>query len=176
MRYDVIAKPAGPTILPELRLMMRNMLAERFHLVVHVENRPTDVYVLEVGKKEPKLEESSEPPDHPRPAGPWGVHAKAGTMDDLAFYIANGVLRCPVLNKTGLTGHYRFRLDYASPNLDAGSAIPGAPAGENQAPRPTSDSAGVFNAIQEQLGLKLTARKMPVPVLIVDQAEPPTEN
>jgi uncharacterized protein (TIGR03435 family) len=55
-RYDLVAKPAGSATLPELRLMMRNMLAERFHLTVHVDDRLTPIYVLEAGKKGPKLE------------------------------------------------------------------------------------------------------------------------
>jgi len=78
--------------------------------------------------------------------------------------------------KQALTGRYKFRLEYARPNLDAETAIPGATAAENQTPSPNSDAPSIFNAIQTQLGLRLTMRKMPMPILIVDQAEPPTEN
>ncbi len=174
-KYELIAKPAGPATIAQQRLMMRNMLAERFHLAVHVENRPTDVYVLEVAKNGPKLKESSDPPERARP-GPSAVFSKAGTIDDLASHIALWVLQTPVLNRTGLTGHYKYRLEYANPNLDARSPIPGEGAAGSESPPATSEAPAIFNAVREQLGLKLTLRKMPLPVLIVDRAEPPTEN
>jgi uncharacterized protein (TIGR03435 family) len=106
------------------------------------------------------------------PAGHQRLKANAATMDDLAFHIATWVLHTPVLNQTGLSGHYKFRLDYSSPD----SAIPAAPANQNQPVSPGLASGAVFSAVEQQLGLRLTARKMPVPVLIVDRAEPPTEN
>jgi uncharacterized protein (TIGR03435 family) len=152
------------------------MLAERFHLVAHVESQPTDVYVLEVGKKGPKLQESTEPSGPVRAVGVRQVAAKAGTMDELAFHISIWVLHRPVINQTGLKGHYKFRLEYTDVNMDAGLAVPGSPASENQVSRSNSDAQSIFSAIEQQLGLKLIGRKIPLPVVIIDHAEPPTEN
>ena len=83
-------------------------------------------------------------------------------MDQLArqFSNSNGSDR-PVLNKTGLTGEYDYKLNW---NADISATA--------------SDSAApsIFTALQEQLGLRLEAQKMPVDVLIIDRAEKPGEN
>ena len=65
----------------------------------------------------------------------------------------------PIVDDTGLTGKYDFRLDFVPEDLSSGAA------------------ADLFGALQEQLGLKLRPAKGPVEVLIVDHAErTPTQN
>ena len=74
----------------------------------------------------------------------------------------------PVLDMTGLKGVFDFTLDWTpdeSPSAKGESAI--------DAPK----SPSLMTALQEQLGLKLQARKAPIEVLIIDHAEKvPTEN
>ena len=73
------------------------------------------------------------------------------------LFLNVALLKIPVLDRTGLTGNYDFRFDYAAdPNqLDAAPSI--------------------MTAIQ-QIGLKLNAGKGPVEMLVVDQAEKPSGN
>ncbi|HEY3840730.1 MAG TPA: TIGR03435 family protein [Bryobacteraceae bacterium] len=78
-----------------------------------------------------------------------------------------------VIDKTGLEGVYEIRLDFAGTPMNVGQPRdPNAPA-----PDP-SDAPNIFNAVEKQLGLKLTKVKdVPVDVLIVDHADQtPTEN
>ena len=85
-----------------------------------------------------------------------------GPMDQLAsqFSNVNGSDR-PVLNKTGLTGEYDYKLNW---NADISAAA--------------SDSAAptIFTALQEQLGLRLEPQRAPIDVLVIDRAERPGEN
>jgi len=68
-----------------------------------------------------------------------------------------------VLDQTGLTGKYNFTLEW----MPDQEKIEG-----NDAARPSS----IFTAVQEQLGLKLEAKKGPVPVIVIEQAEKASEN
>jgi uncharacterized protein (TIGR03435 family) len=78
-------------------------------------------------------------------------------MARLAEYLSAQAGR-PVMNNTGLTGEYDFRVEWsADPAKD-----PSAPS--------------IFTALQEQLGLKLEPAKGPIEVIIVDRAEKPSEN
>ena len=166
-RYDVSAKAEGDTALTrELAMpMMRALLADRFQLKVHREMREMPVYALVVAKNGPKFKESA--PDAQsmlRLASPGKgavMTVTKGSMAQLAnqFSKRNGVDR-PVIDKTGLTGGYDYKLDwgdYGAANADA-------------------DVASIFTAIQDQLGLKLEPAKAPIEVLIVDFAAKPSEN
>jgi uncharacterized protein (TIGR03435 family) len=78
------------------------------------------------------------------------------------------VLDRPVIDGTGLKGKYDFNLAW-KPEPDQfdghGSAIPS-----------DANAPDIFTAIQEQLGLRLDSRKVPVQSLIVDHAERPAGN
>jgi uncharacterized protein (TIGR03435 family) len=67
----------------------------------------------------------------------------------------------PVVNETGLTGHYDVTVEFA-PLVDVG-----------RSPRETNSSLpSLFTALQEQLGLRLVSREeVPVPVLVVDHVD-----
>ena len=83
-----------------------------------------------------------------------------------------------ILDETGLKGNYDFTLQW-TPEERAGP-MPGAPQGggprSDDAPPPDSSGASIFTAIQEQLGLKLESRKVPVEMLVIDHVEAPSEN
>ena len=72
-----------------------------------------------------------------------------------------------VVDQTGLPEHERFTFDLKwTPERLDGAQIE------------TSDAPGMslFVAMQEELGLKLTATKAPVDVVVVDRVQMPDEN
>jgi len=75
-------------------------------------------------------------------------------MSDVADAAANANLNRPVVDKTGLTGTYNIKLTYSTDASDI----------------------SVFQAVEEQLGLKLEARKEMVEILVVDRVEKPSAN
>lgn len=163
--FDIVAKAAGegPLTRNGAMPMLQSLLADRFQLKAHREMKETAVYALGVGKNGAKLKESSadETGGTSIRAG-TEMHMKAikGTMDQLARQLSLTAGR-PVLDRTGLSGHYTYTLDW----------LP-----ENGAPAPDLDIPSLFTAVQEQLGLRLEATKAPIEMLIIDRAERPSEN
>ena len=149
------------------RLMVRELLKERFSLTTHEEMRVLPVYNLVLVKGGAKLQ----PSDHGGTridTGRSRIHVQGSddTIGLLARELAQSQGRV-VVNKTGLTGRYdltlRWTPDDASAPLLNGEPDPNAP-------------PGLFTAIQDQLGLKLESGKGPVPVLVIDHIEPPSAN
>jgi uncharacterized protein (TIGR03435 family) len=145
--------------------MLQILLADRFQLKAHIEKRQTPVYALVVGKGGPKLSPPSET-GH-------GLHGVNGrnqfletdsiTMEDLANEIWNGFISDrPVIDRTGLTGSYKLRIE-ATPEFRT-----------NRDPQP--DDLSIFTAVQEQLGLKLEPTAAPVDIVVIDSAKKPSEN
>ena len=62
-----------------------------------------------------------------------------------------------VIDRTGLKGYYNFTLQWTADDLDA-------------------SGTALFQAIEEQLGLKLEAAKAPLEILVIERAERPSEN
>ena len=160
--WDVDARfPAG-TNSTQVRQMMQAMLADRFRLGTHRETRILPVYALSVAKGGIKLQEGAGRGG--MSAGPRLIKYKSGTMAELAGQLSSYLGR-EVIDRTGMTGQYAINLSFAPVAL---SASPGDPA---------PDSApSIFQALQEQAGLKLESTKGPVEVLVIDHAEKPTAN
>lgn len=176
-RYSIEAKPPASSkssesnppypkwpLNEEQRLMLRALLADRFRLQLHRETKEGPVYVLTVGNKGMKLKPAKSTGDYPwvgRPGGGGTVSGTglAGTNASLQLLAARltEYLRRPVLDQTGLKGSFDFEFEYAR---------------EDERP---DVIASIFSSIQG-LGLKLEAGKGPVEMLVIDQAEKPTEN
>lgn len=162
--YDIAAKAEGesPITKDQLRQMLRSLLADRFQLKFHRERRETAVYELVLGKGGPKLK----PPDATGhgfvQATDTGLHMEApnGTMAQLATQLSVTAGR-PVVDKTGLTEHYAYTLDWLPANGD---------------PEPDSNVPSMFTAVQEQLGLKLESGKASIEMFVIDHVEKPSEN
>jgi uncharacterized protein (TIGR03435 family) len=77
----------------------------------------------------------------------------------------------PVVDRSGLTGDFVITLEFSA---EAGVTTPFGPPPPGPAAPPPTDTPSLFAAIQEQLGLKLDARREPTEVLVIDRAEQPT--
>jgi uncharacterized protein (TIGR03435 family) len=165
--------------LNEVRLEKRNairaLLAERFGLKTHIETRESSIYNLVVAKGGVKMAVTPAPPppadgQAPPPLRTADFDAH-GTAQGLEFDVSNAVMRAlcgvlssqvhaPVIDKTGLTDSYNFKLQMA---------------GDWSLNNPESWPS-IFTAVQEQLGLKLEAMRESVPNLVIDRLTKPTEN
>lgn len=201
-RYSIDAKTArGNPTKDQIRLMVQSLLAERFQLASHFETRDAPVYELRLSKPDhlgPKLirhadgppcDKPGNPPGDGLPGFPGDCHSlaaidKPGTtlimvgsrdvsMDVLAgglsMLMASGLGR-PVIDKTGLEGRFDFTLEWAreprgSAAAPSDSPVPVPPAG----PTP-------FEALRDQLGLKLEPTKATISILAIDKLERPSEN
>ena len=150
---------------PQLEIMIRNLLADRFHLVVHREMKEVPGYALVVGKDGPRIPQAT---DHDAPPAPSqkafapsaSLHIYSRTTMTYVALNLGVITRRPVVDRTGLTGEYVVDLEFARDD---------AAPGESSAP-------SLFTAVQEQLGLKLEPAKVPADVIVVDRAERPSEN
>lgn len=194
-RYDILAVPDTPGVPnPEqVRVMIRKLLADRFKLTFHHEQREMSAYVLEVAKTGEKLTPTVIKGNLPgigfRP-GNDGLTMRAmnASMADFTGFLQVIVLDRPVVDRTNLAGKYDLKCTFTPddsqfnghpPRLPAPSSnAGGTTGGVDGAPSATDTAAApsLFEAMQQQLGLKLTAQKTGVDVLVIDHVEKPSAN
>jgi uncharacterized protein (TIGR03435 family) len=162
-RYDILARVDKPVGLDEMKLMMRALLAERFKLSFHHENRELRSYAMVVAKGGHKLHEAAGDGKSSRENTANSTIAKSMTMREFADFLSGPVQR-PVVDKTGLTGKYDFVLDFTS-------YLP--PDRQTMGPDATNI---LMAALPGELGLKLESQKEIVEVMVVDHVEKPSEN
>lgn len=204
-RFDIVAKlPAGAQ-RKDIPAMMQALLADRFQMQFHRENRDLPVYGLVVAKSGLKMQES--PPDAagaktgvieiaaaPTPGGVTvnygngayftfannrfeGKKMPAAAMADVMARFSDR----PVMDMTNLKGRYDFLIELSPEDFRAmgiRSAIAAGVALPPQALQYAESASGdsLANAM-EKLGLKLEPRKAPVEVLVIDHmSKTPTEN
>jgi uncharacterized protein (TIGR03435 family) len=151
--YDIEAKTSPDTTKADMRVMLQNLLADRFKLALHHEERALPVYELVVAKNGPKPTLKPAGGDEHAGTRSIGGHVTATqiSMKEFANQLARWT-KIPVYDKTGLAGLFTFKLDYEGDNHEEGM--------------PT-----LFTALQEQLGLKLESSKAPVDVLVIEHVE-----
>jgi uncharacterized protein (TIGR03435 family) len=186
-RYDVQAKAAGPASVAEMRSMVRALLADRFQLQARWEMREEDTYALVLARDDGRLGPNLRQIDvdcdalgdalasgsitadaipeaqngapvcvgqtttRSTPSGSVVISKSGGRrMSTLAGSLGGSAGR-PVVDKTGLEGFYESTLE-------------------------SRRDASIFTLVQEQWGLKLVAERNPVPVLVVDRVERPSED
>jgi len=165
-RFDVVAKTAPGTPDASIRSMLQALLAERFHLAVHQDNKPLPGYALLAGKNGAKLT--------PTTGGRTFCGAGQGTVGRLHRHCTNMTMAAlaewlpkiderlyidlPVVDMTDITGAYDFNLDWTPPpglrrNLPA-----------------DQDAPTMFDAVQA-LGLYLERRQIPASVIVIDRLD-----
>jgi uncharacterized protein (TIGR03435 family) len=172
-RFVISAVTPGdvaPTRLEQMR-MLRALLVERFGLKFHRQEKQMEIYELTVAKDGPKLKAAAKPEDAPRIVGVVYpdrvvVPARSVSMEDFVAMLQRATLDRPTVDRTGLTGKYDFDLVFTSDDTLYGGELPKAPA---DAPNPP-----LFTAVQEQLGLKLTAKRGAVSAMVVDALNRPS--
>jgi uncharacterized protein (TIGR03435 family) len=186
LRFDITAKVPEGASKEQILSMMQNLLATRFKMAVHRESKELPIYALLVAKNGPKIKPvSAESPGEEELAGMKANEGKDGfpvlSLQAPALIIETrngrgritakevpiarladvlfGEVGRPVFDMTGLAGNYSF-VFYFAPEGSADTSEP-----------------SIFAALQEQIGLRLEARKGPVELLVIDHAEKiPTEN
>ena len=186
-RFDVLAVAPAASTAKSQALMLQALLAERFRLVLHNDSRPMAAYALTVGRK-PKLTEadgsgetgcnstvesvaSSGSPAPGTPSAAPVILCTCRNMNMAAFAKAMPSLQraAPyfakrlVVDRTELSGLWNFSFRFTA-KVRADAPV----AGEN---------ISIFDALEEQLGLKLEASTVPMPVIVVDSVNrKPTGN
>ena len=175
--YDLDGKPAqeGMPNQNQIKIMMRKLLADRFQLKFHREQRELSAYAIQVDKNGPKMTVSQADPKGLPGLGFRGLglmNAQNATMADLASLFQTAVLDHPVVDQTGLTGHYDFQLNWTPDESQFGGMGIKVPPPSDKPDAPPD----LMTAIRDQLGLKLTATKTMVDVLVIDKVEKPSAN
>ena len=176
--FDVVAKASGPVSHDQLRLMLGTLLADRFHLTFHREQKEMPVIALLVAKGGSKLHTSAPGTEMDsqwlgfdnmlQVPGPTGHTFTNTSMPALAMAVSaslgNGA--DPVLDMTGLQGRYDFFLRNAPRPL------------ADDPPQTPDDQFALNKAIvQDDLGLTLQRRKAPIDMFVIDHADKvPTDN
>ncbi len=191
--FDVEAKLDAETVAAQKKMskqdsavqrqqMLQVMLADRFKLKVHHEQKELTVYNLVVAKGGTRLKENvAEPvaadalPTQTGKVGSGMMRLMMGNLtatgvpiSNLADFLAQTVHK-QVIDKTGLTGKYDITLQWTPDDMPAGAAAHAATGIDNNAP-------SIYTALQEQLGLKLDSVRGPVDTIMVDHVEMASEN
>jgi uncharacterized protein (TIGR03435 family) len=163
-RFDIVARSDQPVGDKGLMEMLQTLLADRFKLALHRETRSTEAMVLEVGKNGAKI-----PPAQEGRRSWNNVHdhleATGITMADFAGILSRD-LKLAVVDGTKLAGAYSFTLRWDAEVAD----------GLQRDERLAALRAEISAAIARQLGLTLRFRKAPVEMIVIDQAEKPSQN
>ncbi len=182
--FDLVAKAPATTIIgaqisnDDFDPMLRALLADRFKLAAHYEDRPMDAYTLVAAKpKLKKADPSSRTACKAERSTAIIAACRNMTMAQFAGQlqtIAPNYVHYPALDATGLSGAWDFTFTFSPipPNqLAAAGSQGGARAGPAA---PSGDPVGgvsLFDALQKQLGLKLERHKRPEPVFVIDHIE-----
>ncbi len=201
--FDILAKlpsdlsggatsQAPQELKEEQQQMLRVLIEERCKMKYHWETRPVTAYHLVAAS--PKLT-AADPKARTRcneGPGPDGKDPRLTNMvldrlvtcqnmsmaqfGVLLQYLARDYIYNAVPDDTGLKGSYNFTLSFSSNFIITSGAGGGpTPEGGQQAAEP-SGAVSLFDAVKNQLGLKLEKEKRPMPVLVIDHIEEPTAN
>jgi len=180
-RFDIDARMDPTTTPGQLAQMISKLLADRFALRTHTEQRAVNVYVLKMSRADGELGtqlKRSDPscvealtarqpfPPQCQATATGGMQYRAMQISDFLRMLSGMGIDRPVLDRTGLTGYFDMQLQFDYAPFSGAFA----------SPQSSIDGVSLFTALQEQAGLKLEAAREVVEVLVVDFAEMPTPN
>jgi uncharacterized protein (TIGR03435 family) len=202
-RFEVLATTIPDVSLADARAMLRKLLAERFGLSAHVEQRELAVYFLQPARDDRQLGKQlrrsgpectfpTGPRDVPMPPPPPPPPPVKGRV----LALDSPPLPCPsMVFGNSASGHWSIRSWTMSNLAQRLTGALGRPVLDRtglegpfdldltfaqQAPPVDAPAEAQFpaltTAVREQLGLRIESARAPVDVLVIDRVEPPTEN
>ncbi len=196
-RFDIVANTAAASVPQgmgfideDFQLMLRSLLIDRFQIAMHFEDRPVSTYTLTSGK--PKLakadpsnrtncREAGVVAHDPRDVNPRLsrlIQCQNITMAQFARQLRSmdrvESAFNDVVDETGLAGSYDFTISF-TPRFLLQSGREGNAVQQSTSSMPSAldpnGTVSFFDALRQQLGLKLEMRKLPMPVLVIDHIE-----
>ena len=178
--YDITVVPdvPGRPNLKQMGVIVQKLLADRYKLQFHKEKRELSVYAISVASGGPKMTKTTSAVTDPQGFGFRGLGdliVRNMNMVDFATWMQSGVMDKPVIDQTGLTDRYDFKLKWTPDDSQFAQfrgvgAVPPPPSDDPNAP------PSLYTALQEQLGLKMEAKKAPDDVIVIDHVEKPSAN
>ena len=180
-RFNVLTKgpelpQPGRATAEQIRQCAQALLADRFKLVIRRETKEMAVFHLVVGRNGHKLKEytGDDPQGGIRGSRPGELIGERASLIGLTRNLT-GMIGRPVIDKTGLTGRYDFKLEW-TPDMLPGGKGPDAPGEKMEASAPEFTGPSLFSAIQAQLGLRLEPQRGSVESFVIVSAEKPAAN
>jgi uncharacterized protein (TIGR03435 family) len=171
--FDVQAKADHAYSIEDLHVMFQNLLADRFNLKFHKETKEGPVYALMVDKAGSKMKLNESAQDFQIPITFGKGNAFVGTrvpMQYLSWWLGLQLQdeQRPVIDQTGLNGTYDFTLSFAPPNPPNVQ--------KDNLPAELMNRPSIFEALKEQLGLRLQPQKGAAEYYVVDHIDKPSDN
>jgi uncharacterized protein (TIGR03435 family) len=169
-RFDILAKAPTSVTPATTKLMLRSLLADRFKLAFHNEDKPMNGWVMTAAKPGPQLKQS-------QGAGPTNCNGQPGDGPNSVIVCKNATMAVvgqivrqiepatfdtPVTDLTALEGSFDFQLTWTNRGALATAG---------------KDAIPIQEALEKQLGIKLELQKRAVATLVVDSVNrKPTDN
>lgn len=171
--FDIVANASGPVSPDRLRPMMQKLLTDRFKLELHRESKDVPVYAMTLApKKTSKLQPATGEDSSMIPSG-GAMIFRNYSMPDFADRLTSRPFKLDrlVIDKTGLTGIFDFKINFAENEAGMKHTLEGMEQGK------ADQVTSMLTILQEQLGLTFKPQKSPVETLVIDRAEKvPTAN
>jgi uncharacterized protein (TIGR03435 family) len=177
-KYDILARAPKDSSEDQIRLMVQQLLIDRFGLKSHRERKEVSGYAVVLSKDGPKFTIEKKPDQPGKDDGRVGAGrgmARGHMISSALFAQALSLyLERPVLDQTGIDGLFNFELRWTPDETEPQLGGPALPAGTH-----STDLAGpsLITALQEQLGVKLVKQRSEIDMFVIDHLqEVPTEN
>jgi len=176
-KFDVDGVPDvdGQPSSDQMKMLIQDVLRQRFNLQFNHEERTLSVYALTVAKGGPKMMVTQNKPSDNRNfmfRGLGKLVVTNSSMKDVCNGFQGAVMDRPVVDQTGLTDRYDFNLNWTPDDSQfTQMGARGAPPTEDPNAPPS-----LYTALQEQLGLKMEPVKASAEALVVDHVEKPSAN